>query len=140
MVLAATMLPTRSDKAATVRRGPYAGGQLPVDHIIPRAVCPESDNVIANLQLMPTRMDSSKSDKIGTRQLDLARKLHSAGLLSGTRKWQGSTPPPLPRLISADVGVASPLRVVTAAAASSRSADRRRRSPRSPRCAFNLDG
>jgi hypothetical protein len=93
MVLAATMLPTRSDTGATVPRGPYAGGQLPVDHMIPRAACPELDNVIANLQLMPTRMDSSKSDKIGTRQLDLARKLHSAGLLSAERKQQVSTPP-----------------------------------------------
>ena len=31
----------------------YAGDQLSVDHIIPRAVVPELDNVIANLELMP---------------------------------------------------------------------------------------
>ena len=72
----------RRGKAPTVRRGPYAGDQLSVDHIIPRAVCPELDNVIANLELMPTRMNSSKRDKIGARQLDLAKKLHAAGLLS----------------------------------------------------------
>lgn len=72
----------RRGKAPIVRRGPYAGDQLSVDHIIPRAICPELDNVIANLELMPLRMNESKNDKIGARQIDLARKLHSAGLLS----------------------------------------------------------
>ena len=71
----------RHGKAATVMNGPYKGDQLSVDHIIPRAVCPELDNVIANLELMPLRMNESKGNKIGARQIDLARKLHSAGLL-----------------------------------------------------------
>ena len=39
--------------AATVMKGPYKDDQLSVDHIIPRAVVPELDNVIANLELMP---------------------------------------------------------------------------------------
>jgi len=34
------------------------------------------------LALMPLRMNESKNDKIGTRQIDLTRKLHSADLLS----------------------------------------------------------
>ena len=76
----------RRGNAPTVRRGPYTGDKLSVDHIIPRAVCPELDNVIANLELMPLRMNESKNDKIGPRQLDLARKLHSAGLLSAEGK------------------------------------------------------
>lgn len=76
----------RRGNAPTVRRGPYAGDKLSVDHIIPRAVCPELDNVIANLELMPLRMNESKNAKIGPRQLDLARKLHSAGLLSAEGK------------------------------------------------------
>jgi len=50
--------------------------------IIPRAVCPELENVIANLELMPGRMNSSKSAKIGDRQRDIAKKLFHAGLLS----------------------------------------------------------
>jgi hypothetical protein len=50
------MAEMRKAKAPTVRRGPYKGDQLSVDHIIPRAVCPELDNVIANLELMPLRM------------------------------------------------------------------------------------
>ena len=69
-----------------VRLGPYAGDQLSVDHLIPRAVCPELDNVIANLELMPLRMNESKNNKIGPRQLGLAKKLHAAGLLSAQGK------------------------------------------------------
>jgi hypothetical protein len=72
----------RRGKAPTVRRGPYKGDELSVDHIIPPAVCPELDNVIANLELMPLRMNESKNDRVGARQVDLARKFHKAGLLS----------------------------------------------------------
>jgi hypothetical protein len=83
----------RKGNAPTVRRGPYAGDKLSVDHIIPRAVCSELDNVIANLELMPLRMNESKNDKIGARQLDLAKKLHSAGLLSAQGKQKIDTHP-----------------------------------------------
>jgi len=72
----------RRGKAATVMKGPYKGDQLSVDHIVPRAVVPELDNVIANLELMPLRMNESKNDKIGDRQRDMAKKFYQAGLLS----------------------------------------------------------
>jgi len=72
----------RRGKAAIIRSGPYAGDKLSVDHILPRAVCPELDTTLANLELMPMRMNSSKSDSIGERQVDTARKFHAAGLLS----------------------------------------------------------
>ncbi len=72
----------RRGKAPTVRKGPYKGDELSVDHTIPRAVVPELDNVIANLELMPLRMNESKNDKIGDRQRDMAKKFHHAGLLS----------------------------------------------------------
>lgn len=81
----------RKGQAPTVRRGPYKGDQLSVDHIIPRTVVPELDKVIANLELMPLRMNEGKNAKIGDRQVDLARKLRKAGLLSaeGLRKVEG---------------------------------------------------
>jgi hypothetical protein len=69
-------------QAPTVHRGPYRGEKLSVDHIIPRVVVPELDNVIANLELMPLKLNEGKNSKIGARQVDLARKLHKAGLLS----------------------------------------------------------
>jgi hypothetical protein len=72
----------RGGSAPTVRKGPYAGGIASVDHIIPRAVAPELDNVIANLELLPLMVNESKSDKIGERQRHLAKKFHAAGLLS----------------------------------------------------------
>lgn len=53
-----------------------------MDHIIPRAVCPELGNVIANLELMPAKMNAAKSDKVGERQRLLAKRLYEAGLLS----------------------------------------------------------
>jgi hypothetical protein len=76
------MAEMRKGKAPTVRRGPYKGDQLSVDHVVPRAVVPELDNVIANLELMPERMNSAKKDKVGARQMALAKKLAEAGLLS----------------------------------------------------------
>ncbi len=69
-------------QAPTVRRGPYRGDQLSVDHIIPRAVVPELDNVIANLELVALKMNEGKNDTVGARQKDLAKKLNKAGLLS----------------------------------------------------------
>jgi hypothetical protein len=73
----------RRGRAPTVRRRPYRGDELSVDHIIPRAVVPELNDVIANLELMPLKMNEGKNAKIGARQVDPARELHKAGLLSG---------------------------------------------------------
>lgn len=69
-------------KTATVRKGRYAGEVLSVDHIIPRAVEPELDNVIANLELMPLTVNRKKNDEIGERQVSMAKAFHAAGLLS----------------------------------------------------------
>ena len=78
----ASLRDMRRGQSPTIRRGPYKGDQLSVDHIIPRAVVPELDNVIANLELMPLRMNEGKNAKIGERQRSLAKQFHAAGLLS----------------------------------------------------------
>jgi hypothetical protein len=67
----------------SVRNGPSAGDIASVDHIIPCKVVPELDCVIANLELLPLKLNESKHAKIGARQSDLAIKLNHAGLLSG---------------------------------------------------------
>jgi hypothetical protein len=72
----------RKGNAPTIRKGPYSGQELSVDHIIPRAVCVELDNVIANLELLPQRLNSAKSDRVGDRQVTLAQTLQRAGLLA----------------------------------------------------------
>ena len=69
-------------QSPTIQRGPYSGDELNVDHVIPRAVVPELDNVIANLQLMPLRMNKAKGAGIGDRQRDTARKFKAAGLMT----------------------------------------------------------
>jgi len=69
----------RRGQAPTITLGPYAGDQLSVDHIIPFAVVPALDKVIANLELMPLRLNISKKDKMGERQRDLLRRLREAG-------------------------------------------------------------
>lgn len=66
--------------APIVTKGPYKGDQLSVDHIIPLSVVPELDNVIANLELLPLRMNQSKRASMGARQEDLLNKLRAAGL------------------------------------------------------------
>jgi hypothetical protein len=76
------LLRMRRGGAPLVTRGPYAGDVASVDHIIPRAVAPELDCVVANLELLPLRMNESKNAKVGARQKDLAKKLRAAGLLS----------------------------------------------------------
>jgi hypothetical protein len=72
----------RRGKAPTINRGPYAGEKLTVDHIIPRAVAPTLDKVLANLELMPHSLNIRKGAKVGQRQIDLANKLQAAGLLT----------------------------------------------------------
>jgi hypothetical protein len=73
---------TTAEDFDAVRAGSYTGQLLTVDHIIPRAVAPELDNVIANLELMPLGLNQGKSDSITERQTDLARKFHAAGLVT----------------------------------------------------------
>jgi hypothetical protein len=72
----------RHGNAPTIRRGPYKGDELSVDHIIPIHIAPTLENVIANLELMPTRMNSQKKDAVGDRQVSLAKDMNKVGLLS----------------------------------------------------------
>ena len=93
---AAGLAEMRRGKSPTVQKGPCKGQELSVDHIIPRAVVPELDNVIANLELLPLRLNESKNAKIGDRQISYAQKLHQAGLLSadGLKKVQNGKAKP----------------------------------------------
>lgn len=72
----------RRGGAPRVMRGPYAGDQGQVDHIIPFSVAPEIGNDLANLELMPGKLNNKKRAKVGQRQKDLASKLHDAGVLN----------------------------------------------------------
>ncbi len=75
-------------QSPTIKRGPYTGDELSVDHVVPFAVAPELGNVIANLELLPLRVNQKKNDKMGARQRDYAKKFHAAGLLTKKRLKQ----------------------------------------------------
>ena len=65
-----------------ITKGPYAVEIVTGDHIIPRSVCPELDNALYNLEMMPLTLNQRKSAKIGQRQIDLAKRWNADGLLS----------------------------------------------------------
>ena len=72
----------KTGNAPTITKGPYAGDIASVDHIVPRSIAEELDEKLFNLEFMPSRMNSKKGNKIGLRQIQLARKWHASGLLS----------------------------------------------------------
>jgi hypothetical protein len=76
------MILLRKGNAPTITKGPYAGEIVTGDHIIPRSVCPELDNALYNLEMMPLTLNQRKSAKIGQRQMDLAKRWNTDGLLS----------------------------------------------------------
>ncbi|MDB4741410.1 hypothetical protein OAF79_02055 [Akkermansiaceae bacterium] len=78
----AGMIKLRKGNAPTITKGPYAGEIVTGDHIIPRSVCPELDNALYNLEMMPLTLNQRKSAKIGQRQIDLAKRWNTDGLLS----------------------------------------------------------
>ncbi|MDA7526855.1 hypothetical protein N9010_01915 [bacterium] len=78
----AGMIKLRKGNAPTITKGPYAGEIVTGDHIIPRSICPELDNALYNLEMMPLTLNQRKSAKIGTRQIDLAKRWNADGLLS----------------------------------------------------------
>lgn len=77
----AGMADLRLGNAPIIRNGIYAGDELGVAQMIPASVCPELDTTLANLELMPLRLNRGKSPPI-ERQFDLAVKFYDAGLLS----------------------------------------------------------
>jgi hypothetical protein len=48
---------------------------------LPFSLAPQLGNVIANLELMPLRMNQGRASKIGQRQLDLWERLLDSGLM-----------------------------------------------------------
>ena len=51
----------RKGNAPTITKGSYAGEIVTGDHIIPRSVCPELDNKIYNLEMMPLTLNQKES-------------------------------------------------------------------------------
>jgi hypothetical protein len=76
------MAELRRGKSATITKGQYAGQEAEADHVIPRAVCPELQNQVMNLELLPASLNRAKSDKVTERAKVFAKELYEAKLLS----------------------------------------------------------
>lgn len=67
----AGMQEMRRGKAPTITKGPYAGQEAEADHVIPRAVCPELQNQVFNLELLAASANRAKSDKSWPKTADI---------------------------------------------------------------------
>jgi hypothetical protein len=76
------MAELRRGKSATITKGQYVGQEAEADHVIPRAVCPELQNQVMNLELLPASLNRAKSDKVTDRAKVFAKELYDAKLLS----------------------------------------------------------
>ena len=76
------MVELRRGYSATITKGQYSGQEAEADHVIPRAVCPELQNQVMNLELLPASLNRAKSDKVTERAKVFAKELYDAKLLS----------------------------------------------------------
>jgi hypothetical protein len=76
------MAELRRGESATITKGQYAGQEAEADLVIPRAVCPELQNQVMNLELLPASLNRAKSDKVTERAKVFAKELYDAKLLS----------------------------------------------------------
>lgn len=68
-------------KSPVVGRGPYEGEPAEVDHIVPRSLAPDLDNLLINLELMPRTLNRKKSNKVTARASSMAKRFFDAGVM-----------------------------------------------------------
>ena len=85
------MADLKRGKSATITKGQYAGQKAEADLVIPKAVCPELQNQVMNLELLPASLNRANSDKVTERAKIFAKELYDSKLLSeeGWTKVQG---------------------------------------------------
>jgi hypothetical protein len=76
------MAELKQGKSATITKGQYAGQKAEPDGVIPVALCPELQNQVMNLELIPVSLIRAKSDKVTDRAKVFAKELYEAKLLS----------------------------------------------------------
>ena len=72
----------KQGKSATITKGQYSGQKADADGVIPVALCPELQNQVMNLELLPVSLKRTKSDKVTERAKVFAKELYEAKLLS----------------------------------------------------------
>ena len=88
------MAELKRGKSATITKGQYAGQEAEADLVIPKAVCPELQNQVMNLELLPASLNRANSNRVTDRAKVFAKELYDAKLLSGEgwTKVQGWPP------------------------------------------------
>ena len=88
------MAELRRGKSATITKGEHSGQKAEPDGVIPVTLCPELQNQVMNLELIPASLIRAKSDKVTDRAKVFAKELYEAKLLSeeGWKKVQGWPP------------------------------------------------
>ena len=77
-----------------IMKGEHAGDSIALDHVLPRSLVPELAARFYNLEAIPSRQNLAKSDRIGKREIDIARRWQKMGLLSA--KGLNAIAKPLP--------------------------------------------
>lgn len=72
----------RKGGSPLITKGSASGTQVALDHVLPRAVVPELAARFYNLEAIPAHENLMKSDKVGKRELELAKRWNQEGLLS----------------------------------------------------------
>jgi len=75
------MAELKQGKSATITKGQYFGQKAEADDVIPVALCPELQNQVMNLELLPASLLRSKSHKVTERAKVFAKELYDAKLL-----------------------------------------------------------
>jgi len=88
------MAELKQGKSATITKGEYSGQKAEADDVIPTALCPELQNQVMNLELIPASLIRAKNDNVTDRAKVFAKELYEAKLLSeeGWQKVQGWSP------------------------------------------------
>tara|TARA_R110000850_G_scaffold17996_29_gene54672 strand:- start:3736 stop:4146 length:411 start_codon:yes stop_codon:yes gene_type:complete len=71
----------KAGRSPVVGRGPYAGEKAEVDHIVPRSLAPDLDNLLINLEMMPMTLNRKESNKVTPRAAATAKKFYDAGVM-----------------------------------------------------------
>lgn len=71
----------KTGEAPAITRGPHAGQDTDVDHIVPVSLAPEAGNSLANLELLPSSVNRAKGARVGWREVTFAARLQEAGIL-----------------------------------------------------------
>ena len=76
------MAELKQGKPATITKGQYAGQKAEAECVIPMSLCPELQNQVMNLELLPASLKKAKNDKVTDRARVFAKELYEAKLLS----------------------------------------------------------